>query len=119
MYFSLLLVSPKDDNKRGKKKSLKEIIKEKILKVNESPEKKALSIAYGIFWGIFPAWGFQLAICIPTAIALRLNVALVILVLQNYWWMWGPVGIVISVFVLCVNFIGDGLRDSTDPSQQG
>ena len=33
--------------------------------------------------------------------------------------MWGPVGIVISVFVLCVNFIGDGLRDSTDPSQQG
>ena len=48
-----------------------------------------------------------------------LNVAQDILVLQNYWWMWGPVGIVISVFVLCVNFIGDGFRDSTDPSQQG
>ena len=48
-----------------------------------------------------------------------LNVAQDILVLQNYWWMWGPVGLVISVFVLCVNFIGDGLRDSTDPSQQG
>ena len=48
-----------------------------------------------------------------------LNVAQDILILQNYWWMWGPVGIVISVFVLCVNFIGDGLRDSTDPSQQG
>ena len=48
-----------------------------------------------------------------------LNVAQDILILQNYWWMWAPVGIMISVFVLCVNFIGDGLRDSTDPSQQG
>ena len=48
-----------------------------------------------------------------------LNVATDIVVLQNYWWMWAPVGIVISVFVLAGNFIGDGLRDSTDPSQQG
>ena len=48
-----------------------------------------------------------------------LNVAQDIVVLQNYWWMWAPVGIIISIFVLCVNFIGDGLRDSTDPSQQG
>jgi len=38
-----------------------------------------LSIAYGIFWGIFPVWGFQLAICIPSAVFLRLNVAIVIL----------------------------------------
>jgi len=26
---------------------------------------------------------------------------------------------VISLFVLSVNFIGDGLRDATDPTQQG
>lgn len=48
-----------------------------------------------------------------------LNVAQEIRVLQNYWWMWLPVGMVISLFVLSVNFIGDGLRDATDPSQQG
>ena len=48
-----------------------------------------------------------------------LNVAQDIRVLQNNWWMWLPVGTVISLFVLSVNFIGDGLRDSTDPSQQG
>jgi peptide/nickel transport system permease protein len=48
-----------------------------------------------------------------------LNVAQEIRVLQNYWWMWLPVGAVISLFVLSVNFIGDGLRDATDPSQQG
>lgn len=34
-------------------------------------------MAYGIFWGIFPIWGFQLAVCIPTAAMLRLNVPLV------------------------------------------
>ncbi len=48
-----------------------------------------------------------------------LNVAQEIRVLQNFWWMWLPVGLVISLFVLSVNFIGDGLRDATDPSQQG
>ena len=40
-------------------------------------------------------------------------------VLLNNWWIWLPVGIVISVFVMSVNFMGDGLRDSTDPTQQG
>jgi len=48
-----------------------------------------------------------------------LNVAKDIRVLENNWWMWLPVGAVISLFVLSVNFIGDGLRDSTDPTLQG
>lgn len=48
-----------------------------------------------------------------------INVANDFNVLQNYWWIWLPVGCVISLFVLSVNFIGDGLRDSTDPTQSG
>ncbi len=40
-------------------------------------------------------------------------------VLQNNWWLWLPVGMVISLFVMAVNFIGDGLRDSADPTLQG
>lgn len=48
-----------------------------------------------------------------------LNVAQDLRVLENNWWIWLPVGVVISLFVLSVNFIGDGLRDATDPSQQG
>lgn len=48
-----------------------------------------------------------------------LNVAQDISVLKENWWIWLPVGTVISIFVLSVNFIGDGLRDSTDPTQQG
>ena len=39
--------------------------------------------------------------------------------LQNNWWMWLPVGIVISLFVMSINFMGDGIRDTTDPAQQG
>ncbi|MCF8002475.1 MAG: ABC transporter permease [Halanaerobiales bacterium] len=48
-----------------------------------------------------------------------LNIAQDLNILQENWWIWLPVGIVISVFVLSINFIGDGLRDSTDPAQQG
>lgn len=48
-----------------------------------------------------------------------LNAANDISVLRQNWWIWLPVGSVIALFVLSINFIGDGLRDSADPSQQG
>jgi peptide/nickel transport system permease protein len=42
-----------------------------------------------------------------------------ITILRENWWIWLPVGLVLSVFVLAINFIGDGLRDAADPSQMG
>ena len=48
-----------------------------------------------------------------------LNVAIDLRILENFWWVWLPVAIMISLFVLGINFIGDGLRDSTDTSLQG
>ena len=48
-----------------------------------------------------------------------LNVAQDLRVLQNYWWVWLPSDITISLFVLAINFVEDGLRDSTDPTLQG
>lgn len=48
-----------------------------------------------------------------------LNAAQDIYVMQNAWWLWLPVGTVVSLFVISINCIGDGLRDSTDPAQQG
>ena len=39
--------------------------------------------------------------------------------LQNAWWIWLPVGVVISLFVMSINFVGDGVRDTTDSSIQG
>lgn len=48
-----------------------------------------------------------------------LNAAQDMFTLQNNWWLWLPVGVTISLFVMSINFIGDGLRDTTDPTQQG
>lgn len=39
-------------------------------------------------------------------------------VLQRMPWMWLPPGILIIITVLCVNFLGDGLRDAIDPRMQ-
>lgn len=38
-------------------------------------------------------------------------------VVQAYPWLWLAPGIAISLFVLSVNIIGDGLRDALDPNQ--
>jgi peptide/nickel transport system permease protein len=48
-----------------------------------------------------------------------INVAQDLRILKNFWWLWVPAAIMVSLFVLSINFIGDGLRDSTDPTQQG
>jgi glycosyltransferase involved in cell wall biosynthesis len=45
----------------------------------ESNHTKAVSVGFGIFMGIVPIWGFQLAIGIPLAILMRMNKALFIL----------------------------------------
>jgi peptide/nickel transport system permease protein len=34
------------------------------------------------------------------------------------WLFWWP-GLFIVILALCINFIGDGLRDAFDPRQQG
>lgn len=45
----------------------------------ESNLKKASSLSFGVFMGILPIWGFQLAVGIPLAILFRLNKMLFIL----------------------------------------
>jgi peptide/nickel transport system permease protein len=46
-----------------------------------------------------------------------INAARSVNVMVNYWWLWIPPGIAITLFVLAVNFFGDGLRDVLDPKQ--
>lgn len=36
-------------------------------------------------------------------------------ILSEMPWLWVPPGIMVSLTVLCVNFVGDGLRDALDP----
>lgn len=47
-----------------------------------------------------------------------INAAKSIDVIQNNWWLWIPPGLILTFFVLSINFIGDGLRDIMDPKQQ-
>ncbi len=44
-----------------------------------------------------------------------LNGAKNITVIENQWWLWVIPGAIISIFVMSVNFFGDGLRDVLDP----
>lgn len=47
-----------------------------------------------------------------------LNAAKNLQVVQNQWWIWMFPGLAISLFVLAINFLGDGLRDVLDAKQQ-
>lgn len=55
-----------------------EIIKHETVKPQESNLRKSISLAFGVFMGIVPLWGFQLLIGIPLAILFRLNKVLFI-----------------------------------------
>lgn len=61
------------------KKTRQQFLNQHLLNPHHSDEKKALSIAFGVFMGIVPIWGFQLAIAIFLAIVLKLNKGLVII----------------------------------------
>lgn len=39
-------------------------------------------------------------------------------VIQQYWWRWVFPSIALGVCVICINLIGDGLRDAIDPKSQ-
>ncbi len=40
-------------------------------------------------------------------------------VIQNYWWQWSFPALFLSLAVVCVNLVGDALRDSLDPKEKG
>lgn len=41
------------------------------------------------------------------------------IIIQNYWWNWLFVGAIFGVACICINLIGDGLRDALDPKANG
>ena len=52
----------------------------------------------------------------PTAsLGNMLNGAQSLTILTSKPWLWAPPGVVIVLLVLCINFIGDALRDAVDP----
>ncbi len=60
------------------KKRLNKLLDEHLFNPHHSAQLKAMSVAVGIFMGIVPLWGFQLAIAIFLAVIFKLNKPLVI-----------------------------------------
>lgn len=61
------------------KKKRTQLLDDHLFNPHHSDELKAASIAFGIFMGIIPIWGFQLATAIFLSIVFKLNKPLVII----------------------------------------
>jgi glycosyltransferase involved in cell wall biosynthesis len=61
------------------KKNFRQILKGHLYNPTHSVQLKAASVGFGVFMGIIPIWGFQLAIAIFLAVLLKLNKPLVII----------------------------------------
>jgi glycosyltransferase involved in cell wall biosynthesis len=73
VFMALLLVRPFLFTKTLKKKSLKGFIREYVLDSGDSNSKLSFSVAWGLFVGISPFWGWQLMIAFGVAYLFKLN----------------------------------------------
>jgi glycosyltransferase involved in cell wall biosynthesis len=73
---TLFYIKPRDVFRILKRKGIKRFFVEDFLGSADSPRKKALSIALGVFIGLSPFWGFHTVIVIFLAVFLRLNKAI-------------------------------------------
>lgn len=80
VFITFLWIKPRDFFRLiFQKKKLKELLRNQFYNTGESDLRKSASIAFGLFMGIIPIWGFQLVAAIFLAMLLKLNKALVII----------------------------------------
>lgn len=60
-------------------KNLKGLIRDHVTHSPESNLRVALAVAWGIFWGIMPVWGYQMVLAGITAHLLKLNKVIAVL----------------------------------------
>ena len=70
---AFLYIKPRGLYRKLKKKGVKRFLVEDLLHSNDSPKKKAFSIALGVFIGLTPLWGLQTVIVLFFAVLFRLN----------------------------------------------
>ncbi len=76
---SFLYIKPRDFIQTlFSRKKMKKVLDEHLFNPHHSAQLKAMSVAFGIFMGIIPIWGFQLVAAIFLAILFKLNKPLVI-----------------------------------------
>lgn len=73
---ALLYIKPRDLFRRMRKKGFKKFFVENVLKSDDSPKKKSLSIALGVFLGLTPFWGFHGILSLSLAAVFKLNKAI-------------------------------------------
>lgn len=79
VFISILYIRPRDLLRRlFLKQKWKEVFIDELFDPSQSNIRKSVSVAFGIFMGIIPIWGFQLVSAIFLAVLLRLNKGLVI-----------------------------------------
>jgi glycosyltransferase involved in cell wall biosynthesis len=76
---ALTYIKPRDFIQKLFKGDFRTQLKTMLFGSRDSDGLKALSVAFGVFMGIVPLWGFQLMLAIALAFLLRLNKALVII----------------------------------------
>ncbi|RYY30795.1 MAG: DUF2062 domain-containing protein [Chitinophagaceae bacterium] len=80
VFITFLWIKPRDFFRLiFQKKKLKELLRNQLFNTGQSDTLKSGSIAFGVFMGIIPIWGFQLVAAIFLAVVMRLNKALVII----------------------------------------
>jgi glycosyltransferase involved in cell wall biosynthesis len=75
---ALLYIKPRDFFRKLFRKGTRKALLVQLFHPDDSHLKKSLSVAFGVFMGIVPIWGFQLVTAIALSFVLRLNKALVI-----------------------------------------
>jgi glycosyltransferase involved in cell wall biosynthesis len=79
VFISFLYIKPRDLLRRlFLKQKWKEVFIDELFDPSQSNLRKSVSVAFGIFMGIIPVWGFQLLAAIFLSVLLRLNKGLVI-----------------------------------------
>ncbi|MDO6596016.1 DUF2062 domain-containing protein [Oceanihabitans sp. 2_MG-2023] len=69
-------IKPRNLFRKLKKKGIKRFFIEDFLGHQDTPTKKALSVALGVFIGLSPFWGFHTLLVISLAVLFRLNKAI-------------------------------------------
>ncbi len=70
---AFLFFLPRNIIRKNKDRKIKDILKDGILNIDTPVHILALSIGFGVFMGILPIWGYQLAVGFPLAHLLKLN----------------------------------------------
>lgn len=70
---AFLYIKPRNLFRKVKKKGIKRFFFEDFLESQDSPQKKALSVALGVFIGVSPLWGFHTVLVLFLAVVLKLN----------------------------------------------